>query len=160
MMSVGGKAFLYGGVDSSGAFGPYFSDAWEFDGSTWSLVTFTGPWNPPGLANFGMSAYGSGAVILGGLLDLNPGAGPNTNVWIWDGSSWMGTPLISGRTPDPRIDLGMAAHGTGLVLFGGNSQGAAPAALGDTWSYDASGWTLLNVTGPSARYGHAMATIQ
>jgi N-acetylneuraminic acid mutarotase len=43
------------------------------------------------------------------------------------------------------------------VLFGGRSE--MGPLLGDTWTWDGSVWTQLEVTGPSARYGAAVASL-
>jgi N-acetylneuraminic acid mutarotase len=40
-----------------------------------------------------------------------------------------------------------------VVLFGGRG---SSGNLGDTWEYDGTTWTKLEVTGPSPRNGHAM----
>jgi hypothetical protein len=42
-----------------------------------------------------------------------------------------------------------------LVLFGG--AGTVPA-LGDTWAWDGTVWKQVADTGPSSRFGHAMAS--
>ncbi len=39
------------------------------------------------------------------------------------------------------------------VLFGGHNS----SRFGDTWEWDGTAWTLRSNSGPSARYGHAMA---
>lgn len=50
-----------------------------------------------------------------------------------------------------------------ILLFGGTNRKAASATaanyFGDTWSWNGSSWTQLNVTGPSAREGSVMATL-
>ncbi len=50
-----------------------------------------------------------------------------------------------------------------LVLFGGTDTGApysdGDAPLGDTWTFDGASWTRFDGIGPTARYGHAMATL-
>jgi hypothetical protein len=43
-----------------------------------------------------------------------------------------------------------------IVLFGGIGAGGA---LDDTWTFDGAQWTQVTTPGPSAREGHAMATI-
>lgn len=43
------------------------------------------------------------------------------------------------------------------VLFGGNPDATELAPFGDTWTWDGAAWTELEVEGPPARVGHAMA---
>ena len=43
------------------------------------------------------------------------------------------------------------------VLFGGTDQNGT--LLGDTWQWDGSSWKVRKVVGPSARAGHAMASL-
>ncbi len=45
-----------------------------------------------------------------------------------------------------------------VVLFGGQSGQGQP--LGDTWAFDGVGWTQVTGPSPSARRGHAMATLE
>jgi len=81
---------------------------------------------------------------------------------------------IDGDQPidaNPRIDaclprcMGLAcgaADGCGrrpeteITLFGGST---ARGLVGDTWTWDGSAWRKQPVTGPSARYGPAMALL-
>ena len=56
----------------------------------------------------------------------------------------------------------MATLGDDVVLFGGKSGDAASPGgplLGDTWTWNGASWTQLDVEGPSARVGAAMATL-
>lgn len=41
-----------------------------------------------------------------------------------------------------------------VVLFGG---AITNGALGDTWEWDGTDWTQMATSGPSRRYGHALA---
>jgi len=44
-----------------------------------------------------------------------------------------------------------------IVLFGGSGSTGNPQYLGDTWEWNGVAWTQRVVSGPSARWGHAMA---
>jgi hypothetical protein len=46
-----------------------------------------------------------------------------------------------------------------VYLFGGQD-GPTGAALGDTWMYDGTGWTLVATAGPPPRFRHAMAALR
>ena len=56
------------------------------------------------------------------------------------------------RVPVPSV----ANLGGSIVLFGGESFGVP---MKDTWSYDGTSWTKLNVSGPPVRAVAAMATM-
>jgi Kelch motif protein/galactose oxidase-like protein len=61
----------------------------------------------------------------------------------------------TGGVPEAGSDVTVPA---GLaVLFGGQSE--MGPLLGDTWTWDGSAWTKLDVAGPSARYGAAVAAL-
>jgi hypothetical protein len=51
----------------------------------------------------------------------------------------------------------VAGLGNTLVVFGGADETFTP--LADTWTWNGSAWTQSKATGPSARYGHSMATL-
>ena len=64
--------------------------------------------------------------------------------WEYDGVDWVqSSPTPS---PTPREDAVMAFDGTRVALFGGVDD--ALTRLGDTWVYDAGGWTDLTGTLP------------
>jgi len=57
------------------------------------------------------------------------------------------------------VDAGHALDGAfakDTILFGGSG---LVATTGDTWAWDGSAWTQLDVTGPSPRQGAAMASL-
>jgi hypothetical protein len=53
----------------------------------------------------------------------------------------------------------MATLNGKVILFGGFRAGTGGIDLGDTWSFDGTGWTQLTITGPSARRLFGMATL-
>lgn len=61
------RIVLFGGTDST--FAPPFTDTWEWDGATWSLVPVFG--DPPGRIQHAMTTApgGSGVLVFGGLVD-------------------------------------------------------------------------------------------
>ena len=65
--------------------------------------------------------------------------------------------MRGGASPPARFEQSMATLNGEIVMFGGFS--GAIAALGDTWTWDGTGWTERSATGPAARAGHAMATV-
>jgi len=99
-------------------------------------------------------AYDSvrGKVVLFG------GASANYfgDTWEWDGNSWS---QRSNDGPAPRYLHAMAydsARGR-VVLFGGSYYDNGDHNFGDTWEWDGASWTQVSTTGPTPRFGHAMA---
>ena len=97
----------------------------------------------------------------GVLLFAGYGEAPLSDTWLWDGTSWTQVEVAG---PSVRSDQSMIGTLPGFnaslahdaLLFGG--QGLGPY-LGDTWMWSSSGWTQLQVAGPSAREGAAMAVL-
>jgi hypothetical protein len=78
--------------------------------------------------------------------------------WAWDGWGWY---ELSKNPLGYRGGVAMAFDGErGVpVLFGGASYGTGPTFFNDTWTWDKAtlAWTQASTTGPSHRYGAAMA---
>ncbi|MEK7711127.1 MAG: hypothetical protein AAB341_04445 [Planctomycetota bacterium] len=114
-----------------------YGDTWEWNGTTWSQRSLTGP-----SAGRHAMAYDSarGVTVLFG------------DTWEWDGTAWT---QRSTTGPSPRYEYAMAYDGARgvTVLFGGNDD----VLKGDTWEWDGTTWTQRSTTGPSPRYQHAMA---
>ncbi len=78
--------------------------------------------------------------------------------WAWDGWGWY---ELSKNPLGYRGGVGMAfdaARGV-PVLFGGVYYGSGVSYFNDTWTWDwtTSAWTRVATSGPTARYGSAMA---
>ncbi len=120
--SVRGVTVLFGGWDGLSIFG----DTWEWDGSSWTQVSSSGP-----SARYEHAmAYDSarGVTVLFGGRDVSSRF---RDTWEWDRSSWT---QVSTSGPSARELLAMAydsARGV-TVLFGG---GGGSGYLGDTWEY-------------------------
>jgi hypothetical protein len=77
------------------------------------------------------------------------------------------TSTPDGHSPSTEAGTGTSADAaptptpTKLVLFGGRQVHGGldgrPEALSDTWTWDGTAWALRGVSGPSARYGSAIA---
>ncbi len=148
-----GKVVMFGGENSTGALG----DTWEFDGTSWTLVSTDGP----SARSFASMAYLQklgGVVLFGGRVPPGKtgGGGAQGDTWLWDGTSWR---LISVNGPPPRDSHAMASalSRDRLVLFGGMS--ASGTELGDTWEFDGAEWAQKGGpgAGPGPRQGPAMA---
>jgi cysteine-rich repeat protein len=103
----------------------------------------------PGAVQFATMAYDSwrGELVLVGGTTL---AGPVTETWIWDGSSWA----TRGPAPGPRLEAAMAFDESAgvMVLFGGRDGGST---LTDTLMWDGSSWA--DGGSSDGRYGASMA---
>ena len=130
------KVVLYGGAGG----GTYFSDTWEWDGTSWSLASATGPGGryDPALAY----DVDRGRVVLFGSCDVSC-----NDTWEWDGTSWAERATTG---PSPRyaytLDYDEARHRT--VMFGGRD-GPTLVYSGETWTWDGTTWTLVSSTGPA-----------
>lgn len=145
---------LFGGrIDGTGAF--YQADTWTWNGTTWALVSSTGPSAREGVA----LAWDPG--FMGGRLMLFGGIGNSGNradTLAWDGAAWSTVSLSA--SPSGRVFHDMIYSPTlgKVLLFGGSTGGSASATFfSDTWVFDRTAWTQLTPsTVPGARNGHAM----
>jgi hypothetical protein len=124
-----------------------FTDQWEWDGQTWTqrvgvtvptTNTFGGP----------LVADANGTLFL--LLSRTP----DRRVVVYSFVNGQWTAINTTTAP---LTSGFAATrfpGGGILLFGGASDASV---LGESWKFDGATWTRLNIAGPSARTGHAMA---
>ena len=116
-----GRAVLFGGRDASNNFN--WGDTWEWDGSTWSQVSTSGP----AARHRHSMAYDSTrnvTVLFGG--DAINSSNSLGDTWEWNGSTWLQFAAVG---PPQRNDHAMAydSQNGRLVLFGGLFQG-------DTWT--------------------------
>lgn len=87
--------------------------------------------------------------LFGGLT----GSGPVADTWRRDTAGWQAVATTS--APSARSHAAFAAIGSAAFLFGGRA--ANGSVLGDTWQLSGSDWAPVNVPGPAARAGAAMA---
>jgi hypothetical protein len=121
------------GVAAEGQPPPRLDDVWEFDGTTWRQVVFTGG---PGPRFAGGATWDPDrrVVLLFGGLDGN---GMRNDLWSWDGTTWR---LLAESGPPARA-MGALAYDEArdrLVLFGGRR--GWPDDLNDTWEWDGRAW--------------------
>ena len=100
-----------------------------------------------------MAASGNQGVLFGGIGTVDE----FSDTWLWSGSVWT-SPNFLGPQPEPRDSAGMAALEGNVILFGGETGDQPEVFLGDTWTWSGAGWTPINVDGPVASAGMAMAT--
>jgi hypothetical protein len=148
-----GVTILFGGYISEP---PFYAptprgDTWTLDGSTWTLVSQTGP--DPRYDHAMAYDENRGVVVLFGGL----GSEQFGDTWEWDGSQWS---LVSPTGPAARVGHKMVYDRDRgkVILFGGVHYGTADSAyLSDVWEWDGSSWKLLGKRGIPARFDHAMA---
>lgn len=131
-------------------------EVWEFDGDVW-LGPFLPPVRPVARTRHAM-AYDSarGVVVMFG--GINSSGTPQSDVWEWDGTSWLG-PYYPSLRPSARSRMAMAYDSSRgkTVLFGGVPETGIPSD--QVWEWDGFAWEgpLSPSQRPSARYLHAAA---
>lgn len=128
----------------------HIGGTYEYNGSTWTLRTMSGPAARHGQGMTYDSARDR-TILFGGKHDV-------LGTWEWDGSTWTDRTPALGAVPEPRGFVGFAYHeGRGKsVLFGGGTNTFVP--IGDTWEWDGTNWTQISAAGqgPPARLGPGM----
>ncbi|MFI5418848.1 MAG: PKD domain-containing protein [Candidatus Lutacidiplasmatales archaeon] len=108
---------------------------------TWLNLTQPGAPPPRQAYAFAYDPQLGGAILFGG--QATSGA-PLQDTWEWKNGSWkeLGAPLSP--SPSGRWSAGLVYDPqiSSLVLFGGAI--GAGATIGDTWTFNASGWTKLS----------------
>ena len=133
---------------------PDHHDTWSWNGSSWRLLSD----EAPGFVNHALaySKKPQHMVISGG----NAGSGRTRETFILKDEKWV-------KSDDKSLSgvEGIESHAMAydekrktIVLFGGMTVRfpGSQIALGDTWEWDGSAWSRLNVNGPEPRWGHKM----
>jgi hypothetical protein len=131
-------------------------EGWKFDGASWAqLATVNNPSTRRGF----MTASLNGKVVLFGGYDPNtPGL---AETWTLDHVKLAWTREAPTTSPPARYGAAMVTLRDKVILFGGvdNLMGATTRIHSDTWSWNGTTWKQ-EPGGPSARSGHAMATLK
>jgi hypothetical protein len=143
--------YLFGGTTPRQV--PIAGDTWAWDGRYWTQVARFGPANRAGHSMTFDAARGH-TVLFGGESAPDHGF---QDTWSFDGVDWIQLEDIG---PPPRSQHAAAYDlvRQRLVLFGGLLRfpnGGGP--VGDTWEWNGTAWTQVEVTGPRPRLGHMMA---
>ena len=153
-----GVVVLFGGQSGDGLTSSSFGDTWEWNGTSWTQRSTTGP----SLRYDHAMAYDSArnvTMLFGGSWwDGSDPYRPThyADTWEWDGTDWT-LRSTSAQVPVRRGNHAMAydvARGV-TVLFGGWWDDYT--AQGDTWEWNGVDWIPRTSTGPFARDSHAMA---
>ncbi|MEM7201647.1 MAG: kelch repeat-containing protein [Planctomycetota bacterium] len=135
----------------------------HWDGSAWHEATGAGGPTLRFSAGVASDLQRRRVVLFGGDdgVALYAPTSPLADTWEWDGVQW--SQLAPAVAPPARWGHAMVYDRARqrVVLFGGSdAAGLYPARspLGDTWEWDGTTWHPMSpATGPSARWGHAMA---
>jgi hypothetical protein len=150
--TLGNVVVVFGGEGS--CFLP-LGDTWTWDGTTW---TQQNPVHSPSPRRGAAAAALGGKVVLfgGDIIGLDGDWTSVDETWLYDGTDWTQENLS--RAPPARDSAAAATVGDVVVLFGGGP--FVGPALGDTWTWNGSSWTVDMRPGPSPRVGAAMAPEQ
>jgi len=137
------RIVLFGGRGGTGFNPPLLAETWEFDGTTWSLITTAAA--PSARQWFGMAFDPlRGKVVLYG--GQGSGLTPDSNeTWEYDGANWtLRAPTVR---PGPLQNAAMCFHRTlnKVVLFSGIDVQVGGTSL--TWAWDGVNWAQLPVPG-------------
>lgn len=124
------------------------ADSYEWDGSTWKLLTSSVSYDEQ------LDAVAAYDEALGHVEMLD-----NLKHTFFElvGASW--TPRTTPTDPGlnvPTLAMAYDAAGARMVLFGGRDSSAG-TSKSDTWEWDGSGWTKTATAGPSPRSGASLA---
>jgi Galactose oxidase, central domain len=124
---------LYGGQRA----GAPLADTWQYDGDAKGFQRSVD--DPEARAAHALAGVGASVLLFGGLGE----AGLLDDSWLWTRDGWTGVcgTDACATAPSARSHHAMASDATGkrVVLFGGTDG----RALGDTWTWDESGWTSV-----------------
>jgi hypothetical protein len=136
-----GNALLFGGLDPSGNM---LADTWLFDGSDWTEAT---PSSAPSPRCQSAMCFDEnvGAILLHGGGD----GLPESDLWLWDGTDW--NQIATDTVPPCRAEAGMWFDESvpATILSGGfgwPDDDSGDTALCDTWAFDGTDWTQLELS--------------
>lgn len=129
-------------------------ETWSWDGTDWTELF---PGTTPSAQDASAMAPRTASELL--LFIGNIGGIDSQETWLWDGSDWTLASPASAPSARTLFDMAAWCESDTVVLFGGQNDESFPVVdyLDDTWLWDGTNWTDLGLTGPSARFGHAMA---
>ena len=128
------------------------SDTWEWDGTTWILVSTSGPTGRCGHA-MAYDASRKRVVLFGGEPPV--GVPDYSDTWEWDGSNWIQSTTFTAAIPAGRSyhDMVYDSYRQVVVLFGGMGWDRYQ----DTWFWNGTIWSRISDKGIHELEGHGMA---
>lgn len=140
-------AVLFGGRD-----GAPLGDTWEYDGSTWTQVSASGP-----AARFDAAmAYDDARqeVVLFGGTD---GANRLGDTWVWKNGSWFLRSVSGGPSARSGAMMAFDFGGMAITLVGGDA-GDPLTTCKDTWKWDGWSWSQVGSGGmPVGLFGSGLS---
>jgi len=141
------KMVLFGGFHGRGY--PKDTIEWDEDGCFNIEVDCPRPRADHAMAYD--SARGETVLFGGGIGE------PSDVTWLWNGRYWLNARVVG---PSARRNHTMVydSKRERVVLFGGAKKGKfTQGESGETWEWNGYGREMVSNSGPSIRYGHAMA---
>ena len=148
------RCVLFGGAQGSYPFPlTTLGDTWEWDGTTWTQVTTSGPPARQG-HKLAFDSANNRVVLFGGHVGLNNSTF-FSDTWTWNGFAW--TEVVTQNAPAPRVEFAMAydAATARVVVHGGRD--LQLFTFDDTWEFDGTDWTQAPAGGPGFLFDHQMA---
>jgi hypothetical protein len=159
MIAVGDVLVLWGGSagypNGPTDEGPtLYDDEWIWDGGSWAPGAPSGFVQPP--LPGALAQLGGTFVVAAGCWDCtDPGTDAGlAQTWVSDGGAWT---ELDATGPTAAVGGMVAAAGT-LLTFGGLSATQGALILGDTWTWDGTGWHAYDGAAPPARAFQMMGT--
>ena len=125
----------------------FFNDLWVFDGTKWTPMEPSG--NRLSGATLAYDTKRGRVVSFGGF----SGTASLPDVRMLEANTWKG---IGEHTAMPAAEAGFIYDTEHDRFFAFGGSGGRGRTYGDTWQYDGTTWTNLNVSGPAARQAHVM----
>lgn len=140
------RLVLFGGYTQRDGSTRRLGDTWVWNGSSWELITETGP----PAQNGAVMTYDSEEkriILFGQSRDQE-----QSETWILDGSEWS---LLTDANSPRRYNSALAydSGSNRTIRFGGWT---GDDRTNDTWILEGENWTELNTSGPSKRNHSAM----
>lgn len=111
------------------------SQTWEYEGTTWSLISTTGNPGPRDRPSMCFHPGLGQSVLFGGY----NGFSLTDETWIYNGAAWTQV-AITGSKPSPRNAAKMIYDPVrDLCVLTGGQDNVGP--LSDTWTFDGTSWT-------------------
>jgi Galactose oxidase, central domain len=144
--SIRGRIVMHGGATSQ-LLGSLTNQTWEYTGTTWTQVTTVGNPGPRDRAAMCFAPALGRAVLFGG----SNGSAFTNQTWLYDGVAATWTQVtITGPVPPSRSGATLVYDPLRnvCVLHGGQD---ASGSLGDTWTFDGTGWLQQPTTTQAVR---------
>jgi hypothetical protein len=147
-------------------------DVWMWDGNEWVSSSITFPTETDGIignevvdttnARGILNIYGTGSAANPLKMGIEPGSA-NGDVWMWNGSSWVPSPIIHPTITIPKEkdsvignEIADTLNTYGLIVRQGNGTAASPytigakpgTATGQSLVWDGSKWILTQIVIP------------